>query len=176
MNRVIRSEYRTTFDVADFLVARQEGHIVAVCQLFSPAYKKPSDLRYLLHGWWRVLTLPDQKRVKEWLAMDEEAGHYCHNIIGNTTWYISSLTVDPAYQGRGVGSDMLLKGILPYILSQGGTRVCFFTNSERNLKFYKNLGFNVVDERTFSCNGHEMGSWSFLSDIPTISTITNESR
>jgi len=165
MSRVISSEYRTTFGNAHFLAARKENRIVAVSQLFPPTYKKPSDLQYMLHGWWRVLMLPDQKRVKEWLQMDAEAGQYCHSLLGNTTWYISSLTVDTDCQGQGVGSDMLMKGILPYISSQGGTHVCFFTNSESNLQFYTHLGFQVVDERHFMCEGHKMGSWSFLSPI-----------
>ena len=50
---IIWREYRTNFGKADYLVARQDGKLVAVAQLNPPSYRKPSDLSYLLHGWLR---------------------------------------------------------------------------------------------------------------------------
>lgn len=77
-------------------MARQEGIIVAVTQFFPPDYRKPSTLRYLTHGWLRVLTLPDQKSINAWSRMDTEAAVYCHAMMGGGTWYLSSLTVSNA--------------------------------------------------------------------------------
>lgn len=36
----------------------------------------------------------------------------------------------------------------------------YFTNSEKNIAFYKKLGFEVFDYRTIEHDGKTMGSWS----------------
>ena len=43
---------------------------------------------------------------------------------------------------------------------QGGKELVFFTNSEKNIAFYKKLGFEVFDYRTIAYGGKTMGSWS----------------
>ena len=165
MRRAILSEYRTAFGRAHFLVARHEGVIVAVAQIFPPDYKKPSSWRYLTHGWLRVMTLPDQKTINAWQRMDEEAGAYCHAMMGGGTWYLSSLTVSNALRGKGIGSQMLKEAIIPHVRRGGGSRLCLFTNSESNVSFYQRSGFHVVDERQFSFNGHSLGSWSLARKV-----------
>lgn len=165
MRAMIQSEYRTTRRRAHFLMARHEGVAAAVADLFPPNWKKPSDLLYLLHGWGKVLRLPKQDIIKQWLMMDEKAGHYCHTLLGGSTWYLSSLTVSPALQGKGFGREMLMQCVIPYILQNGGTRLCFFTNSKSNLDFYQHLGFVVADYQELDCFGNKMGSWSFLKEL-----------
>lgn len=165
MRAMIRSEYRTTRHRAHFLIGQSEGKPVAVADLFPPKWKKPSDLQYLLHGWGRVLRLPQQDVVKEWLAMDERAGRYCHSLLDGTTWYLSSLTVSPDQQGKGYGREMLMDCVIPHVRQNGGTRLCFFTNSESNLQFYQHLGFVVADYQELDCREHMMGSWSFVKGL-----------
>lgn len=165
MRAMIRSEYRTTRRRARFLSARHNGILVAVADLFPPDWRKPSDLQYLLHGWVKVMMLPDQRTIKEWLEMDTTAGHFCHTLLGGTTWYLSSLTVCPEQQGKGFGREMLMEGVIPFVKEYGGTRLCFFTNSESNLAFYKHLGFEVADYMELDCRGNKMGSWSFVKQI-----------
>lgn len=165
MRAMIQSEYRTTRRRAHFLIGHIADQPVVVADLFPPDWKKPSDLQYLLHGWGRVLRLPNQDLVKAWLDMDARAGHFCHTLLGGTTWYLSSLTVSPQSQGKGVGREMLVQGVVPYIAQRGGTRLCFFTNSESNLAFYRHLGFEVADYQELDCRGHKMGSWSFVKEL-----------
>ena len=165
MRAMIHSEYRTTRRRARFLAARHEGMLAAVADLFPPDWKKPGDLQYMLHGWGKVLRLPKQDIIKEWLAMDTAAGHYCHTLLGGTTWYLSSLTVRPDCQGKGFGREMLMDCVIPYVRTNGGTRLCFFTNSESNLAFYQHLGFEVADYQELDCRGQKMGSWSFVKEL-----------
>lgn len=165
MRAMIRSEYRTTRRRAHFLVGRNDGVPVAVADLFPPDWKKPSDLQYLLHGWGHVLRLPKQDIVKQWLEMDTRAGHYCHTLLGGTTWYLSSLTVNPSQQGKGYGREMLTDVVAHYVREHGGNRLCFFTNSENNLAFYRHLGFEVADYQELDCCGTRMGSWSFVKEL-----------
>lgn len=165
LRKVITSEYRTNFGKADYLVGKEDGKIVAVADLRSPNYKKPSDLSYMLHGWLKVVMIRPSEPVNAWLKMDAEAGEFCHQQQDETMWYLSSLTIHPDYQGKGIGTKMLTDGIMPYMREHGATRMCFFTNSEKNLKFYTGLGFEVKDKRDFTYNGHTMGSWSFVREL-----------
>ena len=165
LRKVIKSEYLTNYGHAVFLVGKQEGRIVAVTQILPPDYKKPNDFAYLIHGWWRVLAIRPKEPVNDWLTMDEKAGAYCHQLMKDGMWYISSLTISPDCQGQGIGSDIIENCIIPYIRQHGGKRMCLFTNSEKNVRFYTKCGFEIIDRQTISYNGHEMGSWSFTKDI-----------
>lgn len=158
---VIWHEYKTNFHVADYLVARKDGALAAVAQLNPPDYRKPSDLRYFLHGWLGVYRCAERGAIDGWLAMDAAAGKPCHDYqkTGPGIWYASSLTVDPAFQGTGIGSGFL-SFWESYVRERGGRQLVFFTNSEKNLRFYEHHGFEVFDERVLEHNGRKMGSWS----------------
>lgn len=158
---VISHEYRTNYGRADYLVATVDGKMAAVAQLNPPSYKKPSDLRYVLHGWLKVYKTGDRKVIDDWLAMDAAAGQPCHDYqkTGDGIWYASSLTVDPAFQGTGVGTRFL-EYWEDYVRERGGKQLVFFTNSKKNLDFYLKRGYEVFDEREIDYNGKTMGSWS----------------
>lgn len=158
---IIWREYKTNFGPAKYLVARQDGRLVAVAQLNPPTYRKPSDFRYVLHGWLKVYREGDRRRIDEWLAMDAAAGAPCHEYqkTGPGIWYASSLTVDPSVQGTGIGTKFIAYWE-QYIREQGGRELVFFTNSEKNIAFYRKLGYEVFDYRTIEHDGKTMGSWS----------------
>jgi GNAT superfamily N-acetyltransferase len=163
---IIWHEYKTNFNVADYLVARQDGRLVAVAQLDAPTYRKPSDLRYLLHGWLKVYGTGDRKTIDDWLAMDAAAGKPCpdYQKTGAGIWYASSLTVDPGAQGTGIGTRFL-EYWEEYIRERGGSQIVFFTNSRANLDFYTKRGYQVFDEREFGYNGKTIGSWSLRKKL-----------
>ena len=93
--------------------------------------------------------------------MDAAAGKPCHDYqkTGDGIWYASSLTVDPAFQGTGVGTRFIeyWEG---YVREHGGKQIVFFTNSKKNLDFYLKRGYEVFDEQEIEYNGKTMGSWS----------------
>lgn len=158
---IIWREYRTNFGRVEYLVARQDGRLVAVAQLNPPSYRKPSDLSYLLHGWLRVYKAGDRKAIDDWLKMDAAAGKPCHDYqkTGPDIWYASSLTVDPSVQGTGIGTGFI--GYWEdYVRERGGKQLVFFTNSRKNLDFYLRRGYEVFHEQEFRHNGRTMGSWS----------------
>ena len=158
---IILHEYKTNFRRVHHLAARMDGRIVATAQLNPPEYKRAPDLLYLLHGWLDVYKAGDRKRIEDWLAMDEAAGKPCHDYqkTGPGIWYVSSLTVDPAAQGIGLGSKFI-EYWESYVRGCGGKQLVFFTNSRKNLDFYLKRGCEVFDERTIEYDGHRMGSWS----------------
>ncbi len=163
---VIYREYLTNYGRAKYLVALSDGEMAAVAQLNPPSYKKPSDFSYLLHGWLKVYKSGDKKTIDDWLAMDAAAGVPCHEYqkTGPEIWYASSLTVDPAFQGTGIGSQFL-EYWENHIRKRGGRELVFFTNSRKNLDFYLKRGFVVFDEREIEHDGKKMGSWSLKKTL-----------
>lgn len=158
---ILWREFKTNFNASRYLVGKQDGKIVCVAQLNPPSYRKPSDLRYILNGWLKVYREGDRATIDSWLKMDADAGIPCHEYqkTGPGIWYASSLTVAPSVQGTGVGSRFIAFWE-EYIRENGGRELVFFTNSEKNIAFYKKRGFEVFDYRTIEYGGATMGSWS----------------
>jgi len=158
---VILHEYRTNFGRAEYLTASLDSQMAAVCQLNPPSYRRPSDLRYFLHGWLNVYKTGEKGLIDKWLEMDAAAGRPSHEYQkkGPGIWYASSLTVDPRFQGTGIGSKFL-EYWEDLIRERGGRELVFFTNSRKNLDFYMKRGYEVFDEREFEYGGKTMGSWS----------------
>ena len=170
-HKVIRSvlygTWRAVMQKSHFLTVKIDGKIVGLAVLEDPHYKKPSDLQFLLHGWWNVYFSAGIKRVNAWVNMDETAGTPCHDYQhnGENIWYCSSLTVDPPYQGKGVGTQ-LVAFMEEYIREHGGKQLTLFTNSEKNLAFYKKNNFEVFDERDIAVrDGLKMRSWSVKKSL-----------
>ena len=170
-HKVIRSvlygTWRAVMQKSHFLTVKIDGKIIGLAVLEDPHYKKPSDLQFLLHGWWNVYFSAGIKRVNAWVNMDETAGTPCHDYQhnGENIWYCSSLTVDPPYQGKGVGTQ-LVAFMEEYIREHGGKQLTLFTNSEKNLAFYKKNNFEVFDERDIAVrDGLKMRSWSVKKSL-----------
>ena len=158
---IIWHSYKTNFNRVHQLSAKLDGKIVATAELNDPDYKDPSVLSYILHGWLSVYKAAGIRRINDWIAMDAAAGQPCHDYqkTGPGIWYVSSLSVDPAMQGIGLGTR-LLEYCENYIRERDGRQLVLVTNSQKNLNFYLNRGYELFDERVFEYNGHKMGSWS----------------
>ena len=158
---IIWHSYKTNFNRVHQLSAKLDGKIVATAELNDPDYKDPSVLSYILHGWLSVYKAAGIRRINDWIAMDAAAGQPCHDYqkTGPGIWYLSSLCVDPAVQNIGLGTQ-LIDCYENYVREHGGRQVVLVTNSQKNLNFYLNRGYELFDERVFEYNGHKMGSWS----------------
>ena len=164
LHAIIASEYKANRKAAHFLELRDGVKLVGVVQLHAPDYKKPSDLRYLLAGFAKIYKTADKPAIESWLKMDADAGLPCHEME-KEAWYISSLVVDPGYQGRRFGSRMIDEVVIPYVRQHGGSRLCLFTNSEGNCRFYEKLGFRLFHTTSIEHNGRTMGSWSYVKEL-----------
>ena len=164
LRTIIRAEYRANRRAAQLLVMKDEGKTASVVQLHAPDYKKPSDLKYLLSGFTRIYKTADKQAIDDWLAMDAQAGKPCHELAQDA-WYLSSLVVDPAFQGKHYGTRMIEEYVIPCIKSQGGNKLSLFTNSESNCRFYEKMGFNQIHATTIEYHGKQMGSWSYIKEL-----------
>lgn len=62
----------------------------------------------------------------------------------NPHWYLEAIGVDPEREGRGFGSALVRAGMQRADRDQ--TPVYLETETERNVRFYKHLGFEVVEQ------------------------------
>lgn len=164
LQKLIASEFKANRKSAHLLVLRDGGKIVSVAQLHAPNYRKPSDFRYLLSGFFSVYRTAPRHTIDDWLKMDTDAAKPCHEIE-HEAWYLSSLTVAPQFQGQHYGRRMIEDYLIPYVQQRGGKRLALFTNSEGNCQFYEKLGFLQVHATTITYQDQSMGSWTYAKGV-----------
>jgi ribosomal protein S18 acetylase RimI-like enzyme len=81
-------------------------------------------------------------------------------LMARPHWYLWALGVEPAYQGRGIGSELIRPALAQSDLEEAP---CYLeTQSERTLAFYARHGFEVVSEGVLP--GLGLKSWSMLRE------------
>lgn len=160
LQAMMESEFKANADAATFMTAKEDGNIAAVAMLCDPNYKKPTDMAYMRAGFGKVFLRGGIKNVAAWNNMEAKASAPCHELAGGS-WYLNLLTVDPAVEGRGIGTKMMQEYILPYMRKHGGKGLCLFTNSEINRQFYQKNGFEEFHDQSFTYKGRTIGSWSY---------------
>jgi ribosomal protein S18 acetylase RimI-like enzyme len=79
-------------------------------------------------------------------------------IMPGPHWYLSILAVDPAYQGQGLGSQLLRAGT---VRADAANLPCYLdTATARNVKLYQRFGFQVVHEE--DVEGTNIHVWNML--------------
>lgn len=160
----LKIEFHVNEGNAVFLTANNDRSLAAVAMLCPPGVRRPSDITYLKAGFWKAFLYGGFHNVCSWTAMNDKASAPCHEQ-SEKAWYLSMLTVDPANQGNGIGSRFIQECIIPTVKSRGRDKLCLFTNSEINRKFYIKNGFHEFDAREFTYKGKKLGSWSYCIDI-----------
>ncbi|MFW2383171.1 MAG: GNAT family N-acetyltransferase, partial [Acidimicrobiales bacterium] len=107
-------------------------------------------------GFWAMVksgfTLPlfavrlpgvDRKRM---LAVLGQLGDRRNALMPDPHWYLSAIGVDPEHQGEGLGSALVRSGI--HRADDGNMPIYLETETEGNVRFYENLGFEVIEEVT----------------------------
>lgn len=93
-----------------------------------------------------VIKAPRRLGIRGFARMLEVSGEWehLHKWEPSRHWYLLVLGVDPAYQGRGIGSS-LMQPVFGKADREGVA--CYLeTMTERDVKFYQNRGFEVVTE------------------------------
>lgn len=161
---ILKAEFKVNKDNELFLVAKKDNEIVGVVFLCSPEYKDPSYVKYIRSGVLKAIFYGGLKASIAWIKMENQAKAPCLQLK-NQTWYVNSITVRKDLQGRGIGTDIMQNGIIPFVKQHGGKEIFLFTNSEINRRFYNKNGFNEFHHQEFSYNNKSIGSWSYKKDI-----------
>ena len=166
LNRMIKCEFRANWGKPEavFLTASENGRVVAVAQLCSPAYTKPSDGDYIRAGWIGVLLGGGIGQVSAWQATEKSASAPCHGLTGQN-WYLSLLTVARPEEGKGIGTRFLQECLIPFVADAGAETFSLFTNAESNCRFYEKNGFDLFDEKRFENGGKSFGSGSYIMKV-----------
>jgi ribosomal protein S18 acetylase RimI-like enzyme len=83
---------------------------------------------------------PDAERSMAIGALLDE--HHPHE----PAWYVNFIGVEPAGQGRGIGTALLQKVLV--VADREGEAACLDATSMRNRELYERHGFTVTDELT----------------------------
>jgi ribosomal protein S18 acetylase RimI-like enzyme len=81
-------------------------------------------------------------------------------LMARPHWYLWALGVEPAYQGRGIGSELIRPALAQS--DQEGTPCYLETQSQRTLAFYGRHGFEIVSEGVLP--GLGLKAWSMLRE------------
>jgi GNAT superfamily N-acetyltransferase len=130
---------------------KMEG--VAVWQLENG--KHPAGRRGFSLGWWWLSLFTDKETNHRREAYFEYLSALRTRVTPERYWYLRALGVDPAYQGKGFSSQLLIP-MLARAEKEG--LPCFLeTQLEKNLTLYEHFGFRVVEKGTIP--GSDIHSW-----------------
>lgn len=101
-----------------------------------------------------VMGLPTSER-KRMMAVLSQVGDRRKALMPEPHWYIPAIGVDPQSQGMGFGSALMNHGITR--ADRDEAPIYLETETERNLSFYRPLGFDVIEE--FTPKGVDIQMW-----------------
>jgi len=102
--------------------------------------------------WGKALGVKGMLRALKWgkkLASVATIG------IGDDEYYISALTVDERYRGRGIGSQLLAEVFREHDAVVTDVNVA----KDDAIRFYERNGFAIEDTMTFEHEGAELGNY-----------------
>ncbi len=111
--------------------------------IWLPPAGFPMDLLRLIRlGFYQFPFKVQWPRIGDFLKIFNQMEHYHLEDMPEPHWYLFMLGVAPAYQGQGIGSD-LIKPVLLQADREG--LPCYLeTSTDRGVKFYQKHGFTIL--------------------------------
>lgn len=81
--------------------------------------------------------------------------------VEQPAWYLDALAVAPDRQGRGLGGELLRRGLA----RAGATPVYLYTVKPENLDYYRRFGFEVIDDSALVEGGPP--AWTMRTAVGT---------
>jgi ribosomal protein S18 acetylase RimI-like enzyme len=101
-----------------------------------------------------VMGLPKSDR-KRMMAVLRQVGERRKTLMPEPHWYVPAIGVDTESQGMGFGSVLMKHGIAR--ADRDEAPIYLETETERNVGFYRQLGFDVIEE--FTPKGVDVQMW-----------------
>ncbi len=112
-----------------------------------------------------VMSLPAQDRSRMMTVL-RQLGERKKALMPDPHWYLAAIGVDPERQGEGLGSTLVRSGIRR--ADHENTSVYLETETEGNVGFYQNLGFEVIEQITAA--GLDLCVWLMMRRPPSLGT------
>ncbi|MHA1701998.1 MAG: GNAT family N-acetyltransferase [Promethearchaeota archaeon] len=119
-------------------------------------YKRIINIGCLLKAKVYKMGTQASKRIK---PIEEHSTKVHLEFAPDDHWYLQTLGVEPAYQGKGYGS-LLMGYMLEKIDNTNALPVFLETSTDINVKFYKRFGFEVMREEIVP--GTDIRQWYLL--------------
>lgn len=82
-------------------------------------------------------------------------------VTANPVWYLNNMVVAKELRGHGIGSKVL-RNQLESVVDPSGFPAILMTQREANVRFYRRLGFKVVDESIVGSGEYAFTNWCLL--------------
>ncbi|MBQ7577495.1 MAG: hypothetical protein IJT21_04400 [Synergistaceae bacterium] len=142
----------------------ENGKIVLAATFHNPNIKQAGNFEYLCEGYFSAMIKCGFSKILSWAKMYD----FCRKpleTLPKPLYYFENLTVRTDSQGKGCGGQFIKNFLLPYVKQNGGGTIAFITNSESNVKFYTNKGFQCFNYDTYSYKNIKLENWCFKMEV-----------
>jgi GNAT superfamily N-acetyltransferase len=115
-----------------------------------------STLTMLRHGLLPFALAHGMTAVRRLFALKEAYDRIEARLTaGGTHWWVHMMAIDPSKHGRGMGAALLASALAATVDASGSAPlpVLLTTHNERNVRFYRRAGFEVVDVQELALEG-----------------------
>ena len=162
--KIMKGIFKATIRKDACFVGFKDGQVASVVVVESPEDKPISVWDYALSGMPGVIMKLGLKKTFQFLDLSERT-ELVVKSIKEPRWHLYFLAVDPKLQGKGIGMDAICNFVIPLVKKHNGKLITVTTNSEKNVSFYLNSGFSLVEEETIAFNEKSIGNWTFRMDL-----------
>ncbi|MBR2524763.1 MAG: GNAT family N-acetyltransferase [Clostridiales bacterium] len=163
-DRLMKGIFRATIRKDDCYIGTEDGHVKAVVIIEKPSDKPVGFWDYAVSGMAGIIARIGLRDTLRFMEMSDKT-EIVVKSIPEPRWHLYFLAVAPEYQKQGVGSAAIRDFLIPLVRSNGGNLITVTTNAEKNVPFYTNNGFTLVQEETLECNARSIGNWTFRMDL-----------
>lgn len=150
--------------------------VLGTVTLIPPGGVPSSPLGLMAHWVWPTFWQQSAQHVQRMIATDNDfKRRYLEDTLGLPYWHVHAVAVAPQAQGRGVGTRLVrhvMKELEAQLRATPGP-VVLSTQRERNLPFYRRLGFELTGSKQMGTQGGQAGyqSW-FLRQTQLVQAPT----
>ncbi|SEQ38625.1 Acetyltransferase (GNAT) domain-containing protein [Lachnospiraceae bacterium NE2001] len=161
---LIKGIFKATIRKDECYIGFLNGRVASIVIIERPTSKPIGFWDYAVSGFPKVLFKLGIIKIMKYLTIADDT-EIVVKRIKEPRWHLYFLAVDPAHQHEGIGSDAIQNFLIPLVKKNGGKLLTVTTNAKKNVKFYLDNGFSLVEEEKLSYYGNTIGNWTFRMDL-----------